>query len=113
MDCIFCEIIDKKIPATIRYEDESIIAFDDIHPKAPIHVLVIPKKHIPTLNDVSEADDELLAKIIRVAKKIASDLGISENGYRISMNCNRDGGQEVFHIHLHLFGGKKLNWPTL
>lgn len=112
MDCIFCKIIDKEIEANIRYEDDEVVAFDDIHPKTPIHILIIPKKHIATLNDIDETNLSLVGKLMHTAQHIAKDLEIAEPGYRVIMNCNRDGGQEVFHIHLHLLGGKALRWPN-
>lgn len=113
MDCIFCKIMNKEMDADLRYEDEELIAFDDIHPKAPIHILIIPKKHIATLNDVSDEETLLVGKMMQAAKKIAKKLEIAEDGYRVVMNCNRQGGQEVFHIHLHFLGGKQLSWPKL
>lgn len=113
MDCIFCKIVNKEIPATIRYEDDDILVFDDINPKAPIHLLVIPKKHIPTLNDIEGDDILLTGKLMEVAKNTAKDLEIDERGYRVVMNCNKEGGQLVYHIHLHLLGGKQLIWPKL
>ena len=110
MECIFCKIAVGEMPANIVYEDENIIAFDDIFPKAPIHKLIIPRKHIATLNDINDEDRELTGNMMLVAQKIAKDLHISEDGYRVLMNCNKHGGQEVYHIHLHLLGGKQL--PT-
>jgi histidine triad (HIT) family protein len=108
MDCLFCKIIKREIPATVHYEDEDMIAFDDINPRAPYHLLVVPKKHISTLNDVTEEDTALLGKLVRTASMLAKKVGIAENGYRTVFNCNEDGGQVVFHIHLHMLGGKKL-----
>lgn len=113
MDCIFCKIINKKLDANFRYEDDELIAFDDINPKTPIHILIIPKKHIATLNDVGDENILLTGKMLQAAKKIASDLGIAEPGYRVVINCNQEGGQEVYHIHLHLLGGKQLIWPKM
>ena len=110
MSTIFNKIINKEIPAKIVYEDDNILAFEDIAPKAPIHILIIPKKEIKTLNDVEQKDAELLGKLILVAKKIAKDKNIDEDGYRLIMNCNEYGGQTVYHIHLHLIGGKRLSW---
>lgn len=109
-DSIFTKIIKREIPADIVYEDEDIIAFYDIAPKAPVHVLVVPKKHIATLNEASEDDALLLGKIIIAAVKIAKKMNISEQGYRIVTNCNEYGGQSVYHIHFHLIGGKRLSW---
>lgn len=111
MDCIFCKIVDKKIPAKIIYEDDLAIAFEDINPKAPVHVLVIPKKHISTSLDINESDNDLVGHMFQVANKIAKDKGIAERGFRLVMNCNKDSGQTVFHIHLHLLGGRHMTWP--
>ena len=113
MDCVFCKIINKEIDAKVRYEDEALLAFDDINPKTPIHIVIIPKKHIATLNDIDEEKTLLVGKMMRGAQTIAKQLGIAEDGYRVIMNCNRQGGQEVFHIHLHLLGGKQLTWPKM
>lgn len=111
MDCLFCRIADKKIPASIVFEDEELVAFHDINPQAPVHILIIPRKHIPTINDLEETDIGLVGKIIMKARDLAKDLGFSENGYRILFNCNRDGGQQVYHIHLHLLGKRQFRWP--
>ncbi len=110
-NCIFCQIVGGKLQANIVYETENIIAFKDIRPKAPVHVLIIPKKHIPTLNEITSDDRELIGNLFLAAQKIAADFGLSKTGYRTVFNCNRDAGQEVFHIHLHLLGGRKLGWP--
>jgi len=109
-ESIFTKIIKREIPANIIYEDDDVIAFNDINPKAPIHILIVPKKQIPTLNDLNEDDAELIGKVILRAKEIAKNLGIAERGYRLIFNCNDEGGQSVFHIHCHLIGGKKLGW---
>jgi histidine triad (HIT) family protein len=109
MDCVFCKIANKKIPASILFEDEEVMAFRDAHPVAPVHVLVIPKKHIASLNDISENDSNLMGKIVYVAKKIADDLGISGKGYKLLFRVGEHGGQEIEHIHLHLIGGAKLS----
>ena len=108
MECLFCKIINREIPATIRYEDDEIIAFDDINPQAPVHFLIVPKKHISTLNDIEEEDTELVGKLIRTAALLAKEMGIEQSGYRTLFNCNSDAGQIVYHIHLHMLGGKKL-----
>ena len=105
-DCLFCNIIDKKIPAKLIYEDDKVVAFNDISPQAPVHVLIVPRQHIDTINDLEDAN--LVGHMILTAKKIGSVLGINNSGYRLIMNCNEDGGQTVFHIHLHLLGGKRL-----
>ena len=107
-DCIFCKIIKGEIPAEKVYEDEEIIAFKDIHPAAPIHVLIIPKKHIATLMNIENEDTVLMGKIIQTTKKIAKQLGIEENGFRLIANCGPDSGQEVMHIHFHLLAGRKM-----
>lgn len=108
MDCIFCKIVERAIPATVVYEDNEIMAFDDLHPKAPQHKLIIPKKHIATLDDLVPEDTTLFGKMALVAQKLAREYHINQTGYRIIVNCNRDGGQVIYHIHLHLLGGKSL-----
>ena len=109
MDCVFCKIVRKEIPAEIVYEDEDVIAFRDAHPIAPVHILVIPKKHITSIVDISEEDAPLMGKLIFAAKKIAEDLKISEKGYKLLIRVGEHGGQEVKHIHLHLIGGARLS----
>lgn len=111
MDCIFCKIANKEIPAKIIYEDDSVIAFDDLHPKAPHHKLIIPKKHIATLNDLDEKDIKLAGHMLFVTQKLAKELGIAEEGYRVLMNVNKGAGQIIYHIHLHLIGGRIMSWP--
>ena len=106
--CIFCKIINKEIPSTIVYEDEKIIAFKDINPVAPVHVLVIPKKHITSLIELEDEDKNIIGDIYLVINKIAKELGIAEKGFRVIVNCGEDGGQEVKHLHFHLIGGEKL-----
>ena len=107
-NCIFCKIINKEIPSTIVYEDEKVIAFNDVNPAAPIHILVIPKKHIETLLDVSEEDSDLISYIYQVINKIAKQEGFAEKGFRVIANCGRDSGQEVMHIHFHLLAGRHM-----
>ena len=107
-DCIFCKIIVREIPSKIVYEDDDIIAFEDVNPLAPVHILLIPKKHIATAADLQEEDAAVIGKIFLTAKKIAEEKGLAEDGYRIVNNCKSAGGQEVFHIHFHLLGGEKL-----
>lgn len=107
-DCIFCKIINKEIPSTIVYEDEKIIAFKDINPVAPVHVLVISKKHITSLIELEDEDKNIIGDIYLVINKIAKELGIAEKGFRVIVNCGEDGGQEVKHLHFHLIGGEKL-----
>lgn len=112
MDCLFCKIINGEIPSDKVYEDELVYAFNDISPTAPTHVLIIPKKHIATLNDVTEDDEKLIGHIYFVAEKIAKEKGIAEDGYRVVSNCNKNAGQTVFHIHFHLLGGREFGWPA-
>ncbi|MBV7387257.1 purine nucleoside phosphoramidase [Pasteurellaceae bacterium TAE3-ERU1] len=107
-ETIFSKIIRKEIPAKIVYQDELVTAFHDISPQAPTHILIIPNKLIPTVNDVTEQDEQALGHLFVVAAKIAKEQGIAEDGYRLIVNCNRHGGQEVFHIHMHLVGGQPL-----
>jgi histidine triad (HIT) family protein len=111
MTCIFCKIANHSIPTAFIYEDKEIVAFRDLHPQAPEHILIIPKKHIDSLQHSEEDDQLLLGKILMTAKKIAQDLGLHENGYRLVINTGSDGGQTVFHIHLHLLAGKPMQWP--
>ncbi len=108
-DCIFCKIIRKEIPTEFLYEDDFVVAFRDLHPIAPVHVLVIPKKHIGSVTEISGSDELLMGKLILTAKKIADDLRISEKGYKLLIRVGEHGGQEVGHIHLHLIGGAKLS----
>lgn len=110
-DCLFCKIAAKEIESKIVYEDESIIAVEDINPEAPVHVLLMPKKHIESLNDVTINDKEILGHIQIIAAKIARGLKISDRGYRLVNNCGEWGGQDILHIHYHLLGGKELSWP--
>ena len=107
-DCLFCKIANRELPADIVFEDDELVAFNDISPQAPTHMLIIPKKHIATVNELTDAEIDLPGKLILRAKAIASEKGIAETGYRLIMNCNEQGGQTVFHIHLHLLGGRQL-----
>ncbi len=107
-DCLFCKIVNRELPADIVFEDDEVVAFNDISPQAPTHTLIIPKKHISTVNDLTDAEIDLPGKLILRAKAIASEKGIAESGYRLIMNCNEQGGQTVFHMHLHLLGGRQL-----
>jgi histidine triad (HIT) family protein len=109
--CLFCQIISREIPATILYEDERIVVIQDINPRAPFHVLILPRKHIATLNELTPADDGLIGEMMRRAANLAREGGFDEHGYRTVFNCNRDAGQTVFHIHLHLLGGRSFTWP--
>ena len=110
-DCLFCKIIERTIPASIVYEDERVLAFNDINPQAPTHVLVIPKRHISSLNDIGTEDDQILGELVRRAAAIAKERGLSPGGFRAVFNTNRDAGQTVFHVHLHLLGGRAMHWP--
>ena len=111
MNTIFTKIINKEIPADILFESDRILAFRDINPQAPVHFLVIPKKQISTLNDIKDDDKNIIGEMVIIAKDLAEKEGIAESGYRTVFNCNEDGGQTVFHIHLHVLGGRKLKWP--
>lgn len=111
-ETIFSKIIRKEIPARIAYENEEVLAFYDINPQAPIHILIIPKLEIPTVNDIKFPEQgSVLASLFEAAQHLAKEMNIEKNGYRLVMNCNSDGGQEVYHLHLHLLGGRKMNWP--
>ncbi|MGY8783122.1 MAG: histidine triad nucleotide-binding protein [Fidelibacterota bacterium] len=110
-NCLFCKIIRGEIDSKIIFENQSVLAFNDINPQAPIHILIIPKVHISTLNDIQSSQIELVGEMVKVSTLIAKDLKIAKNGYRTIFNCNQDAGQTVFHIHLHLLGGRTLNWP--
>ena len=111
MDCLFCKIIAGDIPSDKLYEDDYVYAFRDIAPQAPTHFLVIPKQHIATLNDTQAEQAELLGRITLTAAKLAGELGLAEDGYRVAMNCNEHGGQTVYHIHMHVLGGRQMDWP--
>ncbi|MAM64695.1 MAG: histidine triad nucleotide-binding protein [Candidatus Marinimicrobia bacterium] len=110
-ECLFCNIVNKNIPCDKLIENDSIIAFRDINPQAPIHILIIPKKHISTINDLKHDDSILIGEMFLIAKELAQVENINNSGFRMVFNCNEDGGQTVFHIHLHLLGGRKLSWP--
>lgn len=110
-DCLFCKMASGAIKPDIVYQDDTVLAFRDINPQAPLHVLVIPKRHIPTLNDLQDSDGELIGKLYLTAKQIAAQEGIAARGYRTVMNCNAEAGQSVFHVHLHLLGGRPMHWP--
>lgn len=111
MACLFCKIIAGEIPAKKVYEDEQLFAFEDINPQAPLHVLVVPKRHIDTLNNLESADDGPVGAMVRCAAGIAKSRGVDGGGYRTVFNCNADAGQTVFHIHLHVLGGRRMTWP--
>jgi histidine triad (HIT) family protein len=111
MDCIFCKIVAGEIPAKLLYQDDKIIAFDDINPQAPQHKIIIPREHIATLNDLNKGNVSIVSDMTLAARQLASELGMAEKGYRLVMNCNAAGGQTVFHIHMHLIGGRSMTWP--
>ncbi|QER42402.1 histidine triad nucleotide-binding protein [Thermodesulfobacterium sp. TA1] len=111
MSCIFCKIATQEIPAKVVYEDEKVIAFHDINPQAPYHILVIPKKHLSTLLELTEEDKELIGHIYLVINQIAKDLGFAERGYRVVVNCKEEAGQTVFHLHFHVLAGRGMGWP--
>ncbi len=110
-DCLFCQIASGKIPAKIVHQDEDTVAFEDINPQAPFHVLVVPRRHIATVNDLTRDDDQVTGKLLRVAAALARERGCAETGYRTTVNTNADGGQLVFHVHLHVMGGRRMEWP--
>lgn len=109
--CLFCKIINREIPASIVYEDDELLAFNDITPQAPTHVLIVPKQHVATLNDLQDDHDRLVGAMVRRAAAIAQERGLDASGFRTVFNTNRDAGQTVFHIHLHLLGGRSMTWP--
>ncbi len=111
VDCLFCKIINKEINSDILFEDDDVLAFKDINPQAPIHFLIVPKKHISTINDLQQEDEKITGKMILTAQSLAKQENIDQKGYRLVFNCNSDGGQEVYHIHLHLLGGRQMQWP--
>jgi histidine triad (HIT) family protein len=111
MNCLFCKIINREIPAKIVYEDDAVLAFEDINPQAPVHLLIIPKKHIATTLDMTEDDHVLIGRLLATANHLAMEKGVAEQGFRTVINCNRDAGQTVFHVHLHLLGGRPMSWP--
>ena len=110
-DCLFCKIVAGQVPATIVFQDDHLVAFKDITPRAPTHVLIVPRRHIASLNDLSAGDDALVGEMVRAAAAIATEQGLADRGYRTVFNCNADAGQTVFHIHLHLLGGRSMTWP--
>ena len=110
-DCLFCKIVDGDLPADIVYENDMLVAFRDINAKAPTHILLIPRRHIATMNDLQNGDESLAGELFITAAKIAADEGLADDGYRVVMNCNEAAGQSVFHIHLHLMGGRTMSWP--
>ena len=111
MDCLFCKIISGQIPGSIVYQDDRVVAFRDINPQAPMHVLIVPRRHIASLNELTAEDDGIVGEMVRRAAAIAAEHGQAERGYRTVFNCNAEAGQTVFHIHLHVLGGRRLGWP--
>jgi histidine triad (HIT) family protein len=111
MPCLFCKIAAKEIPSKVAFEDDQVIAFYDINPAAPVHVLIVPKKHIPDLLALTGEDDGLVAHIHQIANRLAADLGVADKGFRLVNNCGGDGGQTIEHLHFHLLGGRQLHWP--
>lgn len=110
-DCLFCKIVNKEIPSEIVFEDDQVLAIKDIEPAAPVHLLLIPKLHIDSLNQISSENIELMGRLQLLAAQLASEFGIAEQGYRLVINCGKWGGQAIFHLHYHLLGGKELGWP--
>lgn len=110
-DCLFCRIVEGKIPAAIVYQDDRLVAFKDINPQAPMHVLIVPRRHVSSLNALKADDDGLVGEMVRRGAALAAENGFAERGYRTVFNCNADAGQTVFHIHLHVLGGRTLTWP--
>ena len=110
-DCLFCKIAAKQIPAQIAYEDETVVAFHDLHPQAPVHLQIIPKRHIARVSELSEADADLVGKLALTANRLAKETGVAGPGYRLVINCNPAAGQSVYHLHLHLLGGRPMSWP--
>jgi len=110
-DCLFCKILDGEIPADIVFESDDAIGFRDVNPQAPTHVLIIPRQHIATINDLEDGDDAIVGKLFLAAQQVAKNDGIADDGYRVAMNCNAAAGQTVFHLHLHLLGGRQMGWP--
>ena len=110
-DCLFCKIVAGEIPADIIFESDDTIAFRDINPQAPTHALIIPRRHVATINDLEDGDEALVGNLFLAARNIAADEGIADAGYRVAMNCNEAAGQTVFHLHLHILGGRKMGWP--
>jgi histidine triad (HIT) family protein len=110
-DCLFCKIVSGDLPAKLIHQDDELVAFTDINPQAPLHALIVPRRHIATLNDLAPGDDGLVGSMLRRAAAIAGEHGYADRGYRTIVNCNREAGQTVFHIHLHLLAGRSFHWP--
>ncbi len=110
-DCLFCKIRDGEIPADLVFQNDEVLAFNDVNPQAPTHLLIIPKKHVSTVNDINQEDEVMMGKLFSAAKQIAAEKGLSDDGYRLVVNCNEGAGQTVFHIHMHLLAGRAMTWP--
>ena len=110
-DCLFCALVEGKVKANLVYQDDSIVAFKDIAPKAPVHILIIPRKHLVSVSDIAEADRALIGQIFQVAARLAREQGVADSGYRVVVNSGADAGQSVFHLHFHLLGGRQMSWP--
>jgi len=110
-DCLFCGIVDGKVKANLVYQDDAVVAFKDVAPRAPVHILIIPRKHVASVSDIAAADHALIGEIFQVAAKLAHEYGIAESGYRVVVNSGADAGQSVFHLHYHLMGGRQMTWP--
>jgi histidine triad (HIT) family protein len=111
MNCLFCSIVEKRIASQVVYEDTDVFAFEDINPQAPVHILVVPKKHISSVLEIKPADNALIGKLFHAAQKIAQERNVAQRGFRLVLNCNREAGQTVYHIHLHLLAGRQMHWP--
>ena len=111
MPCLFCQIVEGNIPAKVAFQDDQVVAFHDIDPKAPTHVLIVPRKHVTSINDVADGDDALVGRLVRRARDLAREKGLADRGYRLVFNCGDDAGYSVHHVHLHLLGGRALGWP--
>ena len=110
-DCLFCKIVDRQIPSAIVYEKEDVLGFKDVNPQAPVHILFVPKKHIPGVHAIDSSNQDFIKRLVLAATSMARERGIEESGYRLVINCRGEGGQTVDHLHLHLLGGRKMNWP--
>lgn len=110
-DCLFCKIAQKQIPADIIHEDDRVIAFNDINPQAPVHALIVPRIHVPTIQDLTSGHNDFLAAMFAAARKVAADKGLADDGYRLVLNCHERAGQSVFHVHMHILGGRDMLWP--
>ena len=111
MPCVFCEIVAGRIPSKLAYQDDTVFAFHDINPQAPVHVLVVPRQHVTSLLDLTPGEDALMGRLVRCARDLAREMGLAERGFRLAFNCGEDAGYSVFHIHLHLLGGRVFGWP--